>query len=108
ESRNEEAEAYGDIAKEHGNRRVVATMPDTVVTRYGSIDLEVPGYFAAAAVAGMISGGVQGTPLSGLVVPGLSDVRGSSGYFGSQALRILSGSGLFVLEKEDPTRSEVT
>jgi hypothetical protein len=89
-------EAMAQIAQ-HKNRRVVVIANSTV----GLDGATFPGYFAAAAIAGLRSGVLPQQPLTRVAVSGINDVGSLiSGLNGSQ-LNEIAGAGGWIIAKDN-------
>lgn len=98
-SKTEQAQFLGAYAQSFANRRVVHVWPDEVEVSFdGALQL-VPGYFLAAAVAGLKSGQLPQQPLTNLSIAGFTGLRHSNRYFNESQLKILSANGVFVVEQ---------
>lgn len=89
-------EAMAQIAQ-HKNRRIVVIANSTV----GLDGATFPGYFAAAAIAGLRSGVLPQQPLTRVAVSGINDVGSLiSGLNGSQ-LNEIAGAGGWIIAKDN-------
>ena len=91
------ATAVASAATAYLNRRVFYVFPDTVSVSLTSGTVNVPAYYAAAAVAGMIG---QLNPSQGFTnypISGLSAVQGSDDTFKPSQLDTIAGGGVYIL-----------
>lgn len=107
-NRTEEAVAYADIARGFQNRRIIATAPDRAVISVDALDTVVPGYYLNATLAGRFSSAAPSQPMTEEALPGWKNVLGSSDYFGEPQLKILSGGGLWVFQRDTATGPVIT
>lgn len=89
------SEANGGV----GNRRAYAVFPDTVKTTLGGVEKEIPGYYACAAIAGMVAGqppqqGFTNFPITGLTGAPTTD------KFTRKQLNVMAGGGTYILMQE--------
>lgn len=99
-NRTEEATAYGEIAQGYKDRRVIATAPDTAKATIGGLEQAIDGFYLAAALAGKFSAVSPSQPLTEESIAGFTGVIGSQDRYSELQLKILSGSGLWVLYQE--------
>jgi hypothetical protein len=95
-NRNEIAE---DIAQQGGslsNRRVCAVWPDQV----GEAGVTQPGYYLAAALAGLVSGVVPHQPLTNVEVAGFDDFTRSYKYFNETQLNRMAEAGVWIVTED--------
>jgi len=91
------ATAVGAAATAYRNRRVFYVFPDEVSVSLTAGLTNVPAYFAAAAVAGMVG---QLNPSQGFTnypITGLASVQGSNDTFKPSQLDTIAGGGVYVL-----------
>ena len=79
-----------------GDSRVCAVWPDYV----GSAGDLLPGYYLAAALAGLVSGVAPHQPLSNVEVSGFDDLRRSYMYFSTAQLKRLEQGGVWVVTED--------
>jgi hypothetical protein len=95
-NRNEVAEDIATSAGALSNRRVVAVWPDQV----GEAGTMQPGYYLAAALAGLVSGVVPHQPLTNVEVAGFDDYSRSYKYFNETQLNRLAESGVWIVTED--------
>lgn len=99
-TKTEQAEYYGQLAASFGNRRIVVVAPDKV----GESGQILPGYFLAAAVAGLKSGINANQGMTHVEISGFDDYSGSKPYWTESQLNRLASHGvLIVLEDANGT-----
>ena len=94
---NAVSDTIKEAAQSIGNRRHFWTFPDAVSVNVGGLEQEVPGYFGAACVIGMITGQPVQQNLSTLPVTGLASISGSDDRFNNAQLDNMAGGGVFTL-----------
>ena len=99
-TKTEQADYYGELAASFGNRRVVVVAPDKV----GEAGQVLPGYFLAAAVAGLKSGINANQGMTRVEVVGFDDYSATKPYWTESQLNRLASHGvLIVLEDANGT-----
>ncbi len=99
-NKSEQAAAIAAKAQAFGNSRVCACWPDA----FGNGGRSLPGYYLAAAAAGLAGSSAPHQPLSGAAVAGVDDLSKSFGYFNNAQLNTMDESGVFIFaEDEDGT-----
>lgn len=95
-TKNEQATALAAAASGYASSRVVAVWPDLIEDG----TLSVPGYFAAAAIAGLQGSVAPHQPLRNLQLTGFSGVSRSTSYFNNGQLRTLETAGYCTIDQE--------
>lgn len=95
-NRNEIAEDIAQQAGSLSNRRVVGVWPDQV----GEAGLMQPGYYLAAALAGLVSGVVPHQPLTNVEVAGFDDYSRSYKYFNETQLNRMAEAGVWIVTED--------
>jgi hypothetical protein len=98
-----QAEAIASAADSFGSRRIVYVTNGEIVVNVQGVDTVVPGYYLAAALAGMSAGNQPHQGFTNLGVLGVAGVRYANTYFTEEQLGLIAGSGGFVVEKQSPT-----
>lgn len=96
QTRNEVAEALVQQAGALANRRVVAVWPDQV----GEAGRMQPGYYLAAALAGLVSGVAPQQPLTNVEVAGFDDYSRAYKYFNETQLNRLAQGGVWIVTED--------
>lgn len=78
------------------NRRVYSVFPDTIKTVVGGIEKSLAGYYACAAVAGMVSAQPPQQGFTNFPITGLTGVVGTE-KFTKKQLNIMAGGGTYIL-----------
>lgn len=95
-NRNEIAEDIAQQAGSLSNRRVCAVWPDQV----GEAGTTQPGYYLAAALAGLVSGVVPHQPLTNVEVAGFDDFTRSYKYFNETQLNRMAEAGVWIVTED--------
>lgn len=95
-NRNEIADHVAEQAGSLSNRRICAVWPDQV----GEAGTVQPGYYLAAALAGLVSGVVPHQPLTNVEVAGFDDFTRSYKYFNETQLNRLAEAGVWVVTED--------
>jgi hypothetical protein len=95
-NRNEVAEDIAQQAGSLSNRRVVGVWPDQV----GEAGTLQPGYYLAAALAGLVSGVVPHQPLTNVEVAGFDDYSRSYKYFNETQLNRMAEAGVWIVTED--------
>jgi hypothetical protein len=95
-NRNEIADAVAEQAGALSNRRVVGVWPDQV----GEAGTLQPGYYLAAALAGLVSGVVPHQPLTNVEVAGFDDYSRSYKYFNETQLNRMAEAGVWIVTED--------
>jgi len=95
-NRNEIADFIAEQAGSLSNRRVCAVWPDQV----GEAGTVQPGYYLAAALAGLVSGVVPHQPLTNVEVAGFDDYSRSYKYFNETQLNRLAEAGVWIVTED--------
>lgn len=78
------------------NRRLFSVFPDTVKTTISGIEKSLPGYYACAALAGMVAGQPPQQGFTNFPITGLTGVVGTE-KFSKKQLNVMAGGGTFIL-----------
>lgn len=95
-NRNEIADDIAALAAAFGSRRVVAVWPDQV----GEGGKLQPGYYLAAALAGLASGVVPQQGLTNVEVAGFDDYSRSYKYFNETQLNRMAEAGVWIVTED--------
>lgn len=97
---NEIAQAYQDLGKSYGDRRVVMTAPEYVGANIESTEQKIKGYYACAATAGMCG---QQPPQQGFTnfpITGFTRVMGSNDVFNQRQMNVGAAGGTYWIIQE--------
>jgi hypothetical protein len=95
-NRNEIADDIATQAGAFSSRRVCAVWPDQV----GEGGVLQPGYYLAAALAGLASGVVPQQPLTNVEVAGFDDYSRSYKYFNETQLNRMAEAGVWIVTED--------
>lgn len=95
-NRNEIADHVAEQAGSLSNRRICAVWPDQV----GEAGVVQPGYYLAAALAGLVSGVVPHQPLTNVEVAGFDDFTRSYKYFNETQLNRMAEAGVWIVTED--------
>jgi len=95
-NRNEIADDLAEQAGSLSNRRVCAVWPDQV----GEAGTLMPGYYLAAALAGLASGVVPQQGLTNVEVAGFDDFTRSYKYFNETQLNRMAEAGVWIVTED--------
>lgn len=95
-NRNEIVEDVAQQAGSLSNRRVCAVWPDQV----GEAGTLQPGYYLAAALAGLVSGVVPHQPLTNVEVAGFDDFSRSYKYLNETQLNRMAEAGVWIVTED--------
>lgn len=95
-TRNELADDVAEQAASFGNRRICAVWPDQV----GSGGRLQPGYYLAAALAGLVSGVAPQQPLTNVEVAGFDDYSRSYKLFNEAQLNRMAEAGVWIVTED--------
>lgn len=101
-TKNQQADAIAAVAESYAQKRVFLVWPDTNTLTTDSGDVSVPGYYACAAVAGLIAGLPPQYPFSGLGISGIKGLKHSNTYFSEDQLDTMAEAGVFILTQTTP------
>lgn len=94
------AETIAGVGRGYGNRRLWMTFPDQVAATVNGLETLLPGFYASAAIAGMVG---QNQPQQGFTrfpMTGFTRVIGSNDKFNSRQLNIMAAGGTWILVQE--------
>ena len=91
------AEAYAEIVKGFGNKRIITVLPDEVGLDIGGY---VPGYVLAAAVAGAMGSVLPQRGITNLELVGISDAPVMYSLFDAEQLNVMAGAGTFLVAQD--------
>jgi hypothetical protein len=94
------AETIAGIGRGYGSRRLWMTFPDQVAATINGIETVMPGFYASAAIAGMVG---QNPPQQGFTrfpMTGFSRVIGSNNKFSNSQLNVMAAGGAWILIQE--------
>ena len=78
------------------NRRAYSVFPDTIKTIIGGIEKALPGYYACAAIAGMVAAQPPQQGFTNFPITGITGVVGTE-KFTKRQLNVMAGGGTYIL-----------
>jgi len=107
------ATAYQKLGRTYGNRRVVMTAPEKTASILDGVEMEIPGYYINAGIAGMVG---QLPPQQGFTnypIAGFTRVLGSNDVFSRTQMNVGAAGGTYWVVQETAgapltTRMQVT
>lgn len=85
-----------NLGKGYADRRFVLVMPDIAEVSSGGTQAEVPGYFLAAAVAGLISGSSPAQGFTNFPFAGFVGLKNSNFFFSEFQMDVIAAGGVFL------------
>lgn len=101
-SKTEQAANIAGYGESFASRRVVHVWPDIAKAPVGQSVVDLPGYFVAAAVAGLTAGLPPQQGLTNLTISGFIGFNHSTKYFSELQLDTIAGGGNMVFIQEGP------
>lgn len=88
------------IGKGYHDRRMVMEVPDTVEVEKDTLIVDVPGYYLAAAEAGLISGTSPAQGFTNFPFAGFVGLKKSNFYFNETQLGVMAAGGAHIFIQE--------
>jgi hypothetical protein len=95
------AETVAEANVGYGNRRLFSVFPDTVKSVISGVEKSLPGYYACAAIAGMVAAQPPQQGFTNFPITGLTGVVGPE-KFTKRQLNIMAGGGTYLLVQDVP------
>lgn len=92
-TKDEIAANIAQVSGTFGHRRLRNVWPDTV----GVNDVDVPGYFLAAGLAGLRSGVVPHQGLTNVEIAGFDDLSRTTEFFNDNQLAVMAAAGTWIV-----------
>lgn len=99
-SKAQQAASVAAVSRTYGSKRVWHLMPSTVGVSVGGVTKYLPGYYAAAAMAGLVSGVPVQMNLTNIGLAGITDLRFASFYFSKKDLGTMAEAGTMLLVQD--------
>lgn len=99
-TRSQQADIVAANSSTFSSGRVYHIQPDLIGVIVNGVTKYLPGYYAAAAISGLISGLPAQQSLTNIGLAGLTDLQHSNRYFTRAQLSTISASGTFLLVQE--------
>ena len=90
------AETVADANSGYHNRRAYSVFPDTIKTVIAGIEKALPGYYACAAICGMVASQPPQQGFTNFPMTGVTGVVGTE-KFTKRQLNIIAGGGTYIL-----------
>lgn len=81
------------------NRRLYSVFPDSIKTTINGVEKTIPGYFACAAIAGMVAGQPPQQGFTNFPITGPTGVVGTE-KFSKRQLNNMAGGGTYILTQD--------
>lgn len=94
------ADTIASVGRGYSNRRLWMTVPDQVAATVGGVETLLPGFYAAAGIAGMVGQLPPQQSFTRYPMTGYTKVIGSNDKFNSRQLNVMAGGGAWVLIQE--------
>lgn len=94
------AETIAAVGRGYSNRRLWMTFPDQVKATVGGSEALLEGFYASAAVAGMIGQQPPQQSFTRFPMAGFTGVVGSNDKFNARQLNVMAGGGAWILIQE--------
>jgi hypothetical protein len=91
------SQAYQDLGKAYGNRRMVMVSPESVGAVIDSTEQKIPGYYAAAAIAGMMGQQAPQQGFTNFPITGFTKAIGSNDVFSASQMNVGAAGGTYWL-----------
>jgi hypothetical protein len=96
----QQAEAVAAASTSFGSSRVFHIQPDLIGVIVDGVTKYLPGYYAAAAISGLVAGLPAQQSLTNIGLAGVVDLLHSNRYFTRAQLSTISAAGTFLLVQE--------
>jgi hypothetical protein len=94
------AQAYQDLGKTYANRRLIMVAPEYVGANIDSSEQKIKGYYACAAIAGMVGQLAPQQPFTNYPITGFTRVYGSNDVFTTRQMNIGAAGGTYWVVQE--------
>lgn len=99
-TRSQQADIVAANSTTFSSSRVFHIQPDLIGVIVDGVTKYLPGYYAAAAISGLVSGLPAQQSLTNIGLAGVVDLQRSNRYFTRAQLSTISGAGTFLLVQE--------
>lgn len=90
------------IGRSYGNRRLWMTFPDQVTATVNGLATLLPGFYASAAIAGMVGQNPPQQSFTRFPMTGFTSVQGSNDRFNARQMNVMAAGGAWILIQEAP------
>lgn len=94
------AETVAAQSSAYKQRRMYNVFPDTVTATLSGTDQSIPGFYACAAVAGMVARFPPQQGFTNMPMTGFTGVKGSNDFFSVKQLNIMAGGGTYIIVQD--------
>ena len=94
------AETVATTGRGYANRRFWMTVPDQVKSTVGGLSVILPGFYGAAAIAGMVGQNPPQQSFTRFPMTGFTGVVGANDRFNARQLNIMAGGGAWIMIQE--------
>jgi len=94
------AQAYQDLGKTYGNRRVIMVAPEKLGANVDGAEQKIPGYYLCGAIAGMVGRLPPQQGFTNYPVTGFTRVFGSNDVFNEHQLNVGAAGGTYWVIQE--------
>lgn len=94
------AQAYQDLGKNYGNRRVIMVAPDYCAASIESVEQQIKGYYMCAAIAGMCGQQAPQQGFTNFPMTGFTRVIGSNDVFSEKQMSVAAAGGTYWVIQE--------
>ena len=94
------ADTVAGVGRGYANRRLWMTVPDQVAATVGGLETILPGFYAAAGIAGMVGQNPPQQSFTRYPMTGYTKVLGSNDKFNARQMNVMAGGGAWVMIQE--------
>lgn len=94
------AETVAAQSTAYRNRRVYKVFPDKVVASLSGTEEVLPGFYACAAIAGMVARFPPQQGFTNMPMTGFTGVQGSNDTFSVKQLNVMAGGGTYIIVQD--------
>lgn len=97
------AETYKKTGQAFSHKRVYYTMPDTCSSIVNGVEVQLPGYYMCAALAGMVSALPPQQSFTNVPLTGIKSCIGSQRAFTEDQLDVMAYGGVWIFVQDEAT-----
>ena len=94
------SETYQTLAQSYANRRFWNIVPDKVAATISGLEQVLEGFYASAAIAGMIAQQPPQQSFTNFPMTGFTRVIGSNDYFTEKQLNVMAAGGNYIIVQD--------